>query len=166
MDEPEGLIFYKTPEVTVATNKFIRVPIILQYESTPLIEVVTAHKAGYTIQIPIYHPDGTYLAKAVGSRLFTTPAGDKANLILRYPQKGVTACELDGRTLFEIHRTAAAALNASAELHTPEGAFVKCSHDLTPQLFFQNVQTPLQVGGMTLMNNTFTRLLCFKPVQF
>ncbi len=74
----DKLIFNESPAVEIATNTFIDVPIILQYEDTPLIEVVKTQEAGYTTQIPIYHSDDTYLAKAVESRLFTTLQADKA----------------------------------------------------------------------------------------
>ena len=63
----ETLTFSQLPETTVATNRFIDVPIILQYEHLPLIRVVQATAAGFETEIPVYHNDGTYLAKAVGS---------------------------------------------------------------------------------------------------
>lgn len=150
----DALIFVQTPEVNIATNTFIDVPVILQYEDTPLIEVTKLEKAGFTIQIPIYHPDGTYLAKVVGSRLFTTEDGKKAGLNLKYP-KNMTICELEGKTLFEIHRVGAAALKAKAELYTPDGAFVKCSHDLMPQLFLGDNEKPLKIGGIVMSGNVF-----------
>lgn len=66
----DTLIYQAHPTVELATNRFINVPIILQYEDTPLIQVVKAVSAGFTTEIPIYHSDGTYLAKVVGSRIF------------------------------------------------------------------------------------------------
>lgn len=62
----DKLIFTSSPVMTIATNIFINVPIILQYEEVPLVQIVKAHPAGFTTQIPIYHSDGTYLAKVVG----------------------------------------------------------------------------------------------------
>jgi hypothetical protein len=61
------------------------VPTILQYDDTPLIQVVRVAEAGYTTEIPIYHSDGTYLAKVVGSQLYSTPEGQKAGVTLRHP---------------------------------------------------------------------------------
>ncbi len=153
----DNLIFFQSPSVTVATNTFIDVPTILQYEDTPLIEVVREEKAGFTIQIPIYHSDGTYLAKVVGSRLFTTENGEKAGLSLKYP-KDKTVCELNGKTLFEIQREGAAALQAWAELYTPDGAFVKCAPDIMPMLFIGNEEKPLKVGGVIMSGNVFQGL--------
>ena len=49
------LVFQKSPEIELATNRFINVPIILQYDVTPLIEVVKEINIGFEIQIPIYH---------------------------------------------------------------------------------------------------------------
>jgi hypothetical protein len=149
----DALLFFDSPAVTIATNTFIDVPVILQYENTPLIEVIRTEKAGFTTQIPIFDPDGTYLAKVVGSRLFTTEAGDKAGLILKYP-KNMTVCELKGKPLFEIHRIGAAALRATAELYTPDGAFVKCSHDLMPKMFKGVKETALNFGGIVMSGTT------------
>jgi hypothetical protein len=151
------LVFFQSPQVTMATNTFINVPIILQYEDIRLVEVVKVEKAGFTTQIPIYHPDGTYLAKAVGSRLFTTKDGEKAGLILKYP-KDMTICELNGHVLFEIHRHGAASLRAKAELFTPDGAFVKCPDDLLPTLFFGEKEKAIHINGVTFTGNTFMDL--------
>lgn len=153
----DNLVFFQSPSVSIATNVFIDVPVILQYEDTPLIEVVRAEKAGFTTQIPIYHPDGTYIAKAVGSRLVTTENGEKAGLSLRH-LKERTICELNGKTLFEIQREGAAALKASAELYTPDGAFVKCPLDLMPKLFVGSNEAPLQVGGVVISGSVFQNL--------
>ena len=60
-------LFHNHPTVELATNTFVRVPVILQYDELPLIEIVQTQSAGFTTKIPIYHPDGTYLAKVVGS---------------------------------------------------------------------------------------------------
>jgi hypothetical protein len=53
----EKLIYQTVPRVTIATNHFENVPIILQYDDTPLISIVQEQNLGYTTKIPIYHPD-------------------------------------------------------------------------------------------------------------
>lgn len=153
----DNLVFFQSPRVTVATNTFINVPTILQYEENPLIQIIHEVEAGFTIQIPIYHSDGTYIAKAVGSRLFTTDKGGKAGLALRY-EKDKTVCELNGKTVFEIQRHGAAALRIAAELYTPDGAFVTCSSDLLPKLFLEGSEKPLQIGGVIMSGNIFENL--------
>ncbi len=150
-----ALLFFQSPRVTMATNTFVNVPVILQYEELPLVEVIKVEPAGFTTQIPIYHPDGTYLAKAVGSRLYTTKDGQKAGLTLKYP-KNMTVCELNGQVLFEILRLGSAALRAKAELFTPDGAFVKCTDKLMPRLFFGEKEKALEIGGVAMIGNTFT----------
>src|SRR5580765_3737147 len=90
----DTLIYQASPEVVFATNRFIGVPIILQYEDTPLLEVIQNTDAGYTSQFSIYHSDGTYLAKVVGSQIHPTDAGKKAGLTLRYPNR-MTVCEMN-----------------------------------------------------------------------
>jgi hypothetical protein len=149
------LIFTEFPAVTIATNTFIEVPTILQYEDTPLIEIVKSQEAGYTTQIPIYHPDGTYLAKVVGSRLFKTPEGDKAGLTLEHPNRR-TVCKLGKKTLFEIERTEAAALKTSAELYTPDGYFVKCSDPVVTGLYTAS-EEGINIRGLMLQGNVFSR---------
>jgi hypothetical protein len=59
------LIFHSTPRISFASNTFINVPTILQFDDTPLISVVRVADLGFTSEIPIYHSDGTYLATRV-----------------------------------------------------------------------------------------------------
>ena len=42
------LVFQSSPSITVATNTFINVPVILKYEDTPLIEVIREQGIGFT----------------------------------------------------------------------------------------------------------------------
>lgn len=95
------LIFQSSPSIIVATNTFINVPTVLKYEDTPLIEVIKEQNLGFTTQIPIYHSDGTYLAKVKGNRVYPTEAGKKANLEIRdTPSKFI--CSLDSKVVFEL----------------------------------------------------------------
>src|SRR4030042_3616112 len=95
------LVFQSSPSIIVATNTFINVPIILKYEDTPLMEVIKEQGIGFTTQIPIYHSDGTYLAKVKGNRVYPTEAGKKANLeIIDTPSKFI--CSLDSKVVFEL----------------------------------------------------------------
>jgi hypothetical protein len=148
----EKLIFQNTPEVEFGSNKFINVPTILQFDDTPLIQVVKTQDAGFSTEIPIYHTDGTYLAKVVGSRIFKTAEGEKAGLTLRHPEL-MTVCELNGQTLFEIKRTSAASLKAAAELYTPNGYFVKYMSS-TPRVL-KSDGSSLQVGGILMTDCSF-----------
>ncbi len=113
----DKLIYQTAPRVTFATNQFINVPIILQYDDTPLISIIKLQEIGYTTEIPIYHPDGTYLAKVNGTRIYSTEEGKKAGLEMRYP-KDMTVCEMNGKTLFEIFHEASDSFRTHAELYT------------------------------------------------
>jgi hypothetical protein len=124
MNEAEQLVFSNSPTVEFASNLFTGVPVILQADDAPLIEMVKEEKAGFTTQISIYHKDGTHLAKVKGSQLYLTPDGEKAGLKLRHPGL-LTVCELENETLFELRRDHAAALKLTAELYTPTGGFIK-----------------------------------------
>jgi hypothetical protein len=150
------LVFQHAPVIEIASNRFINVPVILQYDQTPLIEVVHEVAAGYKIQIPIFHQDGTYLAKVVGSRIFPTPEGTKAGVRLRHPDKR-TICEIDGRTVFELSRSEAAALHTQAELFTNDGSFIKCS-SLEIAGYVMPSNTPLRMAGFVMMDCAFENL--------
>ena len=93
------LFFQSSQKITVATNTFINVPVILKYEDTPLIEVVKEQNIAFTTQIPIYHSDGTYLAKVKGNRVYPTEAGKKANIEIRDAQDRFI-CRLDNKVMF------------------------------------------------------------------
>ena len=151
----DGLIFHESPQVLLATNTFVNVPIILQYDDTPLIEIVKTEQAGFTTRFRVYHEDGTFLAKVVGGRIFASDAGEKVGLALRHP-KDKTVCELGGRTVFELNRTGPAAFSAQAELATPDGAFIKCRSDEMVQMLRSN--QPLQIRGMIFTDNHFQDL--------
>jgi hypothetical protein len=150
----ESLIYQRTPIVHLASNTFIDVPTVLQYEDTPLIKVVRAAKAGFTAEIPIYHSDGTYLAKVVGSQIYRTAEGEKAGVTLQHPGHA-TVCELNGKTIFELIREDAAALKTRAELFTADGSFIKCAdEDLTGYVLGPQ-RDHLKIGGVTIQACTF-----------
>jgi hypothetical protein len=148
----EPLIFQESPVVHLASNAFIEVPTVLQYDETPLIQVVRAAKAGFTTEIPVYHSDGTYLAKVVGSQIYPTDDGKKAGVTLRHLGHA-TICELNGKTIFEIIREEAAALRTQAELYTPDGSFIKCAENLAGYVLAPQ-QDRLQIRGLTMMRCT------------
>ena len=150
------LIFQNTSEIILATNTFINVEEILKFEDTNLIELVKDVNLGLTTKIPIYHSDGTYLTKVVGTRVFPTELGKKAGVRIE-KLSDVWECKLDGKTIFEIHHKKGESFKTYAELYTPEGYFVKCSESKIPGLINMNGDG-LVVGGMTLAGNTFKNL--------
>lgn len=145
------LIYQNVPTVTLSTNTFRNVPVILQYDETPLISIVREESLGYTTEIPIYHQDGTYLAKVNGTRIYPTEAGKLAGLSMKYP-KGMTVCEMDGRTLFEIFHSSGDSFRTEAELFTPDGCFVKCHDSPIPELIKASGEK-LAVGGIHMSGN-------------
>lgn len=140
------LIFNQHPIVEIATNRFHNIPVILQYDNTPLIEVVKTLNVGFEIQIPIYHSDGTYLAKVKSSQIYPTEAGKKAGITLRHPDK-MTICEMAGKTIFEITRKEAATLKTQAELYTPDAAFIKCDDSGIAGYVLDKQSTHLALGS-------------------
>jgi hypothetical protein len=140
--------------VTIATNTFVNVPIILQYEDTNLIEIIKEVGLGFTTQIPIYHSDGTFLAKVKGNRIFPTKVGEKAGITIdKY--RGLWVCKMNNKTLFEIQQQTSDAFKTTAELYTPDGYFVKCSNEPTPVLI-DTKGTELKIGRVIMSGNTIT----------
>ncbi len=150
----ETLTYQTHPIVTLATNRFINVPVVLQFDDTPLISIVKEQALGYTTEIPIYHPDGTYLAKVRGTRIFATEEGKKAGQVMENPAH-VTVCKMGQRTLFEIYHEKGDAFRTKAELYTPTGFFVKTSDAPVPQVITKTGDA-LKIGGVTMIGNTIS----------
>jgi hypothetical protein len=147
-----SLIFQTSPKVIIATNTFINVPVILKYEDINLIEIISEQNLGYTTQIPIFHSDGTQLAKVRGNRMYLTKDGEKAGLKIEKYQ-GLWVCTLERQTLFEIQQETGDSFKATAELYTPDGCFVKCTSSPTPNLF-ETSGNELKIGGLIMSGST------------
>lgn len=150
----DKLIFQTSPTVTLATNKFINVPVILQYDETPLISIVKEQELGFTTEIPIFHSDGTYLAKVKGTRVYPTEDGEKVGIEMRHPE-GMTVCEMNGSTIFEIQHQKGNAFKTQAELYTPTGYFVKSTDNPTPRIIDSN-GNELKIGGVHMNGCSFS----------
>jgi hypothetical protein len=150
----EKLIFSQSPVITFASNTFIDVPVILQYENTPLVEVGQIGKSTFGTKIPIYDLNGVYLAKIVGSRIVKTPEGEKAGVQLRH-YKDLIVCELMGKTVVESRYTGPLALSMSAELYTPDGMLIKAPDAYPIELFSADGKDQIEINGNTIKNCTF-----------
>ncbi len=150
------LIFQASPKITVATNTFINVPVILKYEDTPLLEVIKEQGIGFTTQIPVYHSDGTYLAKVTGNRVYPTDAGKKVRIEIK-DTPGKFVCSLENRVLFELSHGVGIAFKANAELYAPDGYFVKCSDSPNPELIDLSGKA-MKVGGVTMVGCVFQNM--------
>jgi hypothetical protein len=147
------LIYQTSPSVALGKNVFTDVPIVLQFESTPLISVVSEQGLGYTTQIPIYHADGTYLAKVTGTRVYATEAGKKAGVVMR-ELTDATVCEVAGKTVFEVFQQKGDAFRVRAELATSSGYFVRVADEEIRLL--KSDRQPVQIGGMHMIGRTIT----------
>jgi hypothetical protein len=148
------LIYQSSPAVNLASNVFVNVPVVLQFDETPLISVVSQQGLGYTTEVPIYRSHGTYLAKVNGTRVYPTDAGKSAGIRMR-SLPNLTVCELEGRTLFEVHHQPGDAFRLEAELATPTGYFVKVSANPLPSLIRSDGQSLRVVGGLMMSGNVF-----------
>jgi hypothetical protein len=148
-----NLVYQTSPIVTFATNTFVNVPTILQYEDTPLVSVVKEQALGFTSEIPIYHSDGTYLAKVKGTRMYGTKEAKAAGLRMR-DLPGQTVCELNGRPAFEIQHQPGDAFRIQAELYAPDGYLVKYDDD-PMGILLNRAGKGLHLRGVTMSNNHF-----------
>jgi hypothetical protein len=149
-ETPSHLIFNETPQVEFGTNTFIDVPVILQYEDEPLIEVFQRVEAGYSTRFRVFNNSGDLLAAVEGPQLYPTEAGRRAGIELRHEHLR-TLCTLDGKELFDIVRVGAAGLKTAAELYAPDGRFIVAREGV------EVLDSPggLRVGGATLLRNVF-----------
>jgi len=150
------LYYQSSPAVTIATNTFVSVPVVFKYEDTPLLEVVREQRIGFTTQVPVYHSDGTYLAKVKGNRVYPTQAGKKASIEIR-DTPGKFICTLEDRVVFELSHGVGEAFKADAELYAPDGYLVKCSDAPMPELF-DLTGSAIKVGGVTMTGCVFRNL--------
>ena len=147
------LIYTTSPTVTLGSNTFVNVPTVLQFDDTPLISVVREQALGFTTEIPIFHADGTYLAKVRGTRVYPTDDGKKAGVVVKQ-LPNLWVCSVDGRTAFEIHQGSGDAFRTQAELFAPGGYFVKMGDEPMPKLISASGEA-LRVGGVTMTGNVF-----------
>ena len=146
------ITFQSHPEVSLGGNTFLNTPTILQFEDIPLLEVGQYENAGYTTRFPVYHNDGNKIAVVVGSRIHLTAEGKNANIKPRF-QPDLTVFELEGKPILELRRKGAAAFSGWAELYAPEGILIRAFDSSISGLLRGG--DALQLGGMTLMGNTF-----------
>ncbi|MBW2062479.1 MAG: hypothetical protein JRI95_13100 [Deltaproteobacteria bacterium] len=119
----------------------------------PFIEVIQEHGIGFTTQIPIYHSDGTYLAKVKSNRVYPTEAGKKVNIEIR-DTPGKFICSLENKVMFELSHGVGESFKADAELYAPDGYFIKCSDAPKPELFVLT-GNGIKVGEVTMFGNVF-----------
>lgn len=148
------LVFHENSAILLGTNIFKNVPILLQFEATPLIQVIDDLELGKTTNIDVYHSDGTMLAKVKGTRIYKTKAGETADLnIEKY--RDATICKLGDRTILEIEHSEGDLFKVSAELHTADGYLVGVSAE-DPKYRLSAVNGDgINVGAATFQGNRF-----------
>ncbi len=117
-------IFSHGAVVRYGGNYFIKVPILLQVDGTPLIEVIINDAISRTTQFTVFGSDGANLATVVGTRLHRTREGEQAGLEVKYPSRMIV-CTIGDKVMFEVRRVAAASLAISAEIYSPTGLLVR-----------------------------------------
>lgn len=148
----EKLVFSEQAKFTLATNTFVRVPVILKFEDLNLIEIVRAERLQYTTQFQIYNSDGVYMAKIKGNRPYPTEEGKKSGLRIDR-RVGVDVCMLDNKILYELRHQTGEQFKMQAELFSPEGYLIKVKDAPMPGIIDASGQA-LNIGG-----NIFSRCL-------
>lgn len=148
------LIVAPQHKIEVGSNVLIGVPIVLQYDRTPLIDCLERVVSGAEMRFAIFGNDGAKLAVVKGNRVFPTNEGANAGVALRHPEN-MCVCELGGQTLFEVRKSGPSAWKLDAELYTPDGSFVQC-HESVGGLINSLSGSALQIGNATFVGNVFT----------
>lgn len=149
-------IYHQSPEVVLGSNVFVNVPVILKYEDVNLVEVANLIDIGYSLEIPIYHSDGTYLAKVRRNRVYPTEEGKKVGVNI-IQNEGQVVCELAGKEVFELRRLTGESFKLNAELFVPDGNLVKLD-DRVGLLGFTADNEKMQIGDLTISGSKFTNL--------
>jgi hypothetical protein len=147
------LTFLESPVVEIATNKFIDVPILIQYNETPLLEVCKEVEAGYSISFPVYDKDGRQIARVKGSSIHPT-SDEFEGRIGKREEPQLTVILLDGKPILEMRRTEAQALKTWAQLYTPEGVLIKAADS--------GVSGLLRSGGALTLGDSILRRNIFQ----
>jgi hypothetical protein len=143
----ESLIFQEHPDVIIASNTFRNIPIIIQYNDTPILSVDNTVGVGYMAKYPVYLSDGTQIAVVKGSSIHYVKEKTPRVDLVQEPQ--LTVCKVDGKPILELRRTAPQAFKAWGELYAPEGVIIKALDSLSG---FLNNGSALQIG-MAFMRN-------------
>ena len=149
----EPLYYQNHPNVTFASNTFVGVPTILQYEDTPLIEVVRNTVLGYHSRVSVYDESGVKIAVVNGTRPYPTKEGGQAGVQVSH-RSDCWICTRNGgkETLFEIYQGQGDSFRMYAELFTPTGALLKYRNEEMPSII-SATKLGLMVGSSALVGN-------------
>ena len=135
--------------VRLGGNTFIDTPNLVMYDGTPIFQL-RRHEDGYLgIDFDIYGPDGTKIAAVRRNQLYFTKDVDRGSFaesgtVDTYEVREVAT----GRVLCSIKKRKAAGpaeLDVAVETYLPNGQLLKAS------------PTEMQMGGITMVGNTFER---------
>ncbi len=151
MDPVVPLTEYK---VCFCTNWFVNIPIIVQFDETPLLQFVPSVEATPESVCQIFSENGDDLGRLKGKRLFLTEDGEKAGVTIRHLD-GVDVLEKGKQTLCELRKPNPYELHPTIELYSPTGTLLTGAPDQVAQAIMPDGQTPLLKGSFVLVANTF-----------
>ncbi|MDG2071240.1 MAG: hypothetical protein P8J55_05810 [Pseudomonadales bacterium] len=126
------LTFKKPPQVQLGSNIYVKCPVVLQFNDTPLIELSGYKTQQIRLKTHLYDQRGNYLGHLLGGDLVKTKQGEQRDLELKNTEDKIS-CSLDGQVLVEIIQDKKPWLRITAELYTPCGHYLQYL-DSTPTL--------------------------------
>lgn len=147
----ENLIYSAKPEITIATNTFIDVPVVLQIDDVNIIEMVQDVDLGYTTLMSIFSADGFEIAKIKGTRIYPTEAGKEYGLVID-KNHDTWVGKMGNTTIFENKVQNGEAFKMQAELYSPSGYLFK-STDYDGLLLNQE---GIQIANVLFKGNTIS----------
>lgn len=146
----ENLIYSSKPAITIATNTFINIPVILRIDDINIIEMVEDVQLGFTTSMNIFNSDGVNIAKVKGTRIYPTDAGKDHGLQID-KLHDTWVGKLDGSIIFENKVENGELFKLQAELYSPTGYLFKATN-VDGVLLNQN---GIQIGGISMRGNVF-----------
>lgn len=146
----ENLIYSSKPAITIATNTFINIPVILKIDDDHIIEMVQDVELGYTTLMSIFNSDGVGIAKVKGTRIYPTEAGKEHGLEID-KLHDTWVGRLDGQIIFENKVENGELFKMQAELYSPTGYLFKAT-DVDGVLLNKD---GIRIGGLFMHGNVF-----------
>ncbi len=152
---PTGVVQFPSVVVKFASNTLINVPVILQFEDTPLLEVVRSIHGQPDDKIALFASDGGKLGYMQGERLFLTSDGEKVGAKIDH-KADAKVLRIDGKERYVLRKPRPFEMHPKFELYTPTGILVAGEPDMIPGLTSPGSSEPLSLQGAIFEGNTLS----------
>lgn len=139
--------------VVLATNNFVNVPTILQYEKQSIISVDTSNSV---LKFAFYNKDGKKIADIIGKKIHWCNVEDpKLTVLSKSVLKETYKINYNGKTVIQVKQKSASDFEIlKAELFIPDDKIITISEDCEIQV---KTKDGKQIGKsrVIMTNNTF-----------